>query len=280
MSKRTDCHRPGAIVPRDYVCLLSYSLPGVDGGFADPGFAVKEARELWMPAGSLPRGERFGSLGKCGVCGAHFRHGDIYRHEPTGHLVTMGHDCAGKYELVADRDDWSAALETTKIRRAAFIEGKMRDERLVRFCEREDFGSIFAIDHPILQDMREKVRRFGELSEKQVEFACKLACEAWCPERPKERVVPAPEGRSVVRGHIVSIKSHEGAFGDSLKMTVKVHTSSGAWLAWGTVPSGLGASKGDEIEFTATLQRGREEHFAMFKRPTKARVVTKSEVAA
>jgi hypothetical protein len=76
---------------------------------------------------------------------------------------------------------------------------------------------------------------------------------------------------------VVSCKTYESDFGTSLKMTVKVTTSTGTWLCWGTVPSNLdgfngGPLKGCKIEFTATLVKGREAHFALFKRPTKARV--------
>lgn len=236
MSKRTDCHRPGAIIPRDYEAILSYSLPGQD----EPGCCLTEARELWMPGGVLPRDSRVGSLGSCGVCGSRFRHGDIYVHVPTGHIITMGHDCAAKYDLVADRDDWNAQLEAIKRNRAARIEALLRDERLERFCAQNDgMASVLAITHPILFDMVEKVRRFGDLSEKQVEFALKLAREAWCPTRPTERRVSAPEGRMIVRGRIVSIKTQEGAFGDTLRMTVKVETDDGVWLAWGPNRVGL-----------------------------------------
>ena len=61
-------------------------------------------------------------------------------------------------------------------------------------------------------------------------------------------------------------------------MTVKVTTPAGTWLCWGTKPSMVeghnpneGRSRGREIEFTATLKKGREAHFALFSRPTNAK---------
>jgi hypothetical protein len=102
----------------------------------------------------------------------------------------------------------------------------------------------------------------------------------------EEKHVPAPEGRVTVRGRVVSKKGVESAYGWTLKMTVKVETTEGTWLAWGTVPADLALiqhptieyqqtvlERGDEIEFTATLACGRDAHFAIFKRPTKARVI-------
>lgn len=281
MSKRTDCHRPGAIVPRDYECILSYSL----GTESEPSVFLKEAREVWMPAGRLPRAERFGSLGQCGVCGAHFRHGDIYVHVPTGHLVTMGQDCGQKYELFAQRDAWNAEIEALKKGRAARIEAIRRQDRRDSFCATvPGLAEILKLDHALLADMGERLGKWGELSEKQIALAFKVASELWKP-RYEERHVPAPEGRQAIRGIVVSKKAHEGGYGITTKLTIKVREAGGAtWLAWGTAPEALFGTEdatrvevGDEVELTGTLTRGRDAHFAFFKRPAKARIVAKKD---
>jgi hypothetical protein len=147
-------------------------------------------------------------------------------------------------------------------------------------------------------DLEAKLMSFGSLSEAQMALAFKLHSEAFCPARPSETNVAAPEGRQTIRGTVVSVKEHRGDFGDTLKMTVKVTTDAGTWLCWGTVPSGLTArtwspyqtdhagaltsevAKGVEVEFTATLVRGREPHFAFFKRPTNATIINAPEVPA
>ena len=97
--------------------------------------------------------------------------------------------------------------------------------------------------------------------------------------------IPAPTGRQTFRGVVVSTKSQEGNYGVEYKMTVKVTTAEGTWLAWGTIPSALLESlpagergriytlRGLEVEVTATLSRGKDEHFAIAKRPT-GRVLT------
>ena len=142
-------------------------------------------------------------------------------------------------------------------------------------------------NHRISMDLDAKLMHFHSLSPAQIALAFKLHSDAYCPARPSEINVPAPEGRQVIRGTVVSVKEHRGDFGDTLKMTVKVTTNAGSWLAWGTVPSNLTPrarvyqtdpvvhqiDKGAEVEFTATLTRGREPHFAFFKRPTNARLV-------
>jgi len=89
-SQRTDCHRPGAIVPTAYQHMHFYALP-------DP--TIPGDRGLNLPevvaycAGKVV----FGGLGKCGVCGASFNYGELWVHEATGEIVHMGHDCALKY---------------------------------------------------------------------------------------------------------------------------------------------------------------------------------------
>jgi len=124
------------------------------------------------------------------------------------------------------------------------------------------------------------------MSEKQIALVQKLAAEVRNPPA-QDAHVPAPEGKVVVRGKVVSVKLVEGAYGVTTKMTVKVTTTDGAWLAWGTCPESLlevahraqpGAAhealRGREVEFSATLSRGRDAHFAIFKRPTKAVLLT------
>ena len=280
---RTDCHRPGAIVPRDYTHLESYS----GGAECEPPINLDTVRLLCEAVGWAREGRMWGHVGKCGVCGAHFRHGDLYRHEPTGHLVHMGHDCAEKYDMVADRDDWCAELEVLKRGRAARIEALRRQERYDWFCSRvEGLAAILESEHPILSDMKARLRQWGELSDKQIAFAFKLASEIRRPVRAETHVA-APEGRQVIRGTLVSKKSYDGMYGPSIKCTIKVATPAGTWLAWGTMPDALFGSSsdtraevGDVVELTATLTRGRDAHFALYKRPTKARLVEKVSKAA
>jgi hypothetical protein len=130
----------------------------------------------------------------------------------------------------------------------------------------------------ILTDMAQKLRRYGSLSEKQAAFAVKLGetVRTWQP--PVEGAhVPAPEGRVTFTGRILSIKERDGYMGGiEYKMTVKVETPDGSWLAWMTAPSGT--EKGQVVNITATLSRSRDEaHFAFGKRPV---ILTDEELAA
>jgi hypothetical protein len=252
----------------------------------DDCYGIKEARELCEGVGWHREGKMWGSMGKCGICGANYRYGDIWQHIPTGHLIHVGHDCADKYAMLADRDDFNAALESIKRRRAAVIQAE--HNRIIRanfLAANPGLAEALEVDHDILRDMNDKLNRYHALSEKQVAFAMKLAKEVL--ERasmPAEVMIPAPvsNDRVVIRGRMISRKVQESDFGIVLRMTVKVETPAGNWLCWGTCPNELSATNGDVligcfVQFEAMLVPGREAHFAFFKRPTKARVISEEE---
>ena len=77
-----------------------------------------------------------------------------------------------------------------------------------------------------------------------------------------------PEGRQVITGEVIAIKPHEGAFGFSMKLTVKCD----GYRLWGTCPKGMGAERGDTVRFTATI-KPKEKGFGFFSRPTGGEIV-------
>ena len=87
-----------------------------------------------------------------------------------------------------------------------------------------------------------------------------------------EKHVTAPTGKQTFTGRVVSVKIQE-PYG-TLRMTVKITTPAGTWLAWGTAPLAClaesvnhGGLKGCDVEITATLKAGRDPHFAILSRP-------------
>jgi hypothetical protein len=286
--KRTDCHRPGAIVPSDYEYFMSYVMPG-----SEPWdqFNMDYARQVCEKHGWGKDGRMHGHMGKCGICGASYRYGDIWTHTPTGHIIHVGQNCAHKYEMLADRDDFNAALESLKQRRAAFINAeKNRVLREAFLARTPGLEEALQGDHHILRNLSESLSRWHSLTPKQVAFAMKLSAEA--KERANkpvevEKHVPAPLGRQIIVGRVVSRKSYDSAWGETTKVTVKVETPEGSWLAWGSNidcrleegqkhhshDTNRYASVGDLIEFRATLKPGRDPHFAFFKRPSNGRLL-------
>lgn len=282
-SARDDPHRPGVIIPTDYSYVLSFGLmPPPEPGEPPIRFNVSEALKFWET-------EKFcrirGGIFSCTVCGAHYNHGDIWCHKPTGEHITVGHDCADKYSLFHTRQEWEAwHKEQTRLRSLAAKERKYK-QAAHSFLERhpglkeafdllEGDSYIKPETRPIvvLRDMLFRLNRYGSLSENTVAYALKLAEELRKPKE-EEKHVPAPIGRVTVRGTVVSLKDYESNYGPCYKMTVKVETSEGSWLVFVSVPSCLTVERGMTVEFKATLEHGNEPHFAFGKRPTGARVI-------
>lgn len=297
---RTDPHRPGAIVPAEYASVFSYILPDAWA----PGWGVDCTRVVLHAhpydercQGNCPRAthapdESFpccvarlreqgvawaatGGTGKCSVCGANYKYGSVWKHLPTGEHIHVGHDCADKYEMLMDWSSLDLERKRREEMRASVLLREKREATRDEFLSKHPgLAEAFAVEHDILRDMASKLYRFGSLSDKQVAFALRLADQVRNPP-PPEQHVPAPSGRVDFEGTVVAVKDHASDFGMTWKMTVKVVTPEGSWLAWLTVPSaawdaiGQNADlRGKTIRVRATLSAGREAHFAFGKRPT------------
>jgi hypothetical protein len=304
MAARTDVHSPSNIVPADYTHILSYNLPSSEAGWPIPSSGVnceldyrnattgengKHAENgLCCIIGirHIAKG-RFGgkwdATGKCSVCGANFTYGDVWRHDPSGEFVHLGHTCAAKYEMLADRSAWE--LKLVRLQEAAakaVIRARNDEERQTFLAEHPGLGDALALadKHSILSDLAAKFTTLRGLSAKQVALALKLANEVNNPEAAEPNVpAPVQTGRQTFRGVVVSVKPYDGVYGTTWKATVKVQGNGGVWLAWGTLPASiLDANraqgrqardlKGATVEITATLTRGNDSHFAKMGRPT------------
>jgi hypothetical protein len=231
---------------------------------------------LCCVVGMLSKGLVFvetGGTGKCSVCGACYVYGDVWKHEPSGEFIHIGHDCAHKYSMLTDRSEWE--LSHDRLVRASAIEcqkAKNLEERLAFLKKHDGLEDALAVDHRIIRDIAERFASYRSLSDKQIALVFKLANEVRNPTPVvAERHCKAPNGRTTFIGKIVSTKVHESMYGETTKMTVKVITDEGCWLAWGTVPASIdnvpGVLVGREVEITATLEAGREPHFVFMKRP-------------
>lgn len=323
---RTDCHRPGALIPEDYVEVLQFSYPGADGTPGDnleflaamrtgepqrvrwPGWGPPPPS--WEPATivheKVPFFRKANGKGGCDCCGANYRFGSVLRHKPTGEHITIGHTCAEKIGILYD------VAGAARMRRAAADRSLRRRKILARWARltrwaraHRELARLLSLEHPIVKDIRARLVSTGAewgLSERQEALIRKLAAKV---ARPAEKLVPAPivPGRQRVEGTVVSVKTHESAYGDSLKVTVKVETPEGSWLAWGTLPASLELDaetawrdehapinadgvrpqhrlpsladllRGRKVAFDAALKAGRDAHFALFSRPTKAELL-------
>lgn len=282
-SKRTDPHRPGAIIPEDYSYVLAFELPGADAFHWNVDALAALMRE---------KDEQFFTRSRCNcsVCGAHFRSGEVWFHNPTSQYIFLGCDCAQKYDMIREYEPaWDAARAAhDRATAARRIAEQNREEREAFLNEHPGLAEAFEVDHPIIRDIAARFKQYRSISDKQVAFVFKLADEVRNPPPPREaeKTVTAPTGRREITGTVVSQKVYEGDWGPSTKIVVKVETPDGVWLAFGTAPRALmdrlsalrwdltspeanaATLRGRKVTFTATLKPGRDAHFALFSRPT------------
>lgn len=324
MAARKDVHRPSEISTADYRPLFSFSYPGMNG---EPGIntalmtAVRTGKPqqepryrlnehgmrmidgyvtVTSPWGKLPFFEKANESGGCHICGAYYRHGDAYLHEPSGEVVLIGHICSGKMDLCPDRGDWTRRQrELAKLRKdAEYIKARAERQEATK-SEAVEFlrGSpglteALETDHYISRDLKDKLWRYGSLSEKQVALAVKLKREADAPAEDQPVEIEPPAGRHEIEGEIVSTKWVDNGFGGGLKMLVQCGNGTGRYRLFGTVPAAINPDgsgwyapltesgeelesielKGSRVRFTATVQP-KERGFGFFSRPAGGEIV-------
>lgn len=171
--QRTDEHAPSRIVPANYTIVCSYSTDaqfyaGIN--LTDVALSESVARNAGFAI--------FGRTGKCGVCGAVYRYGDLWIHM-TGELVHVGHDCASKYELLANRSEWQLAHER-ELRRMQIARARERNiaRRAAMFVDHPGLERALTLDHYITRDIARRFTNTGKLSDRQIELLLKLQTES------------------------------------------------------------------------------------------------------
>lgn len=306
MTMRDDIHRVSQIIPENYEYILTYSLSTTYHGAPVPSFGINCELDYrqWFKDGSAKNGNHsedgnccvvglrqignhkmaeHGGPGSCTVCGAWHIYGDVWKNKHTEEHIFVGWICADKYKLVANRDAFKRNHRILCEKSAHERLKKQKEEKKQKFLEdRPTLAQALETDHEIVRNIKNQLDRQGEISDKQVELVFKLYRKS---QEPSETYVQAhiQDGRQTVEGKIVSLKSHITDFGQQLKMTVKVETNEGVWLAWGTCPQSLldqachsahdSRLKYRKVRFEAKLKQGRDKHFAVFSRPSKAKIV-------
>lgn len=217
-------------------------------------FGMDEAMDAYAKDGAFVHGNRENierAVLSCDHCGARFKYGALYIHNPTGELIALGHLCAEAVDLSYDNSKAARMRKANADARKRVIERARRWAGLIAWArENRQLLPFLRTEHVITQDIRRRLISTGAtwgLSEKQEDLVRKLATEAQRAPKEKERHVPVPatEGQRIdVEGVVVSVKAQEWG---PLKMTVKVETPDGSWLVWGTVPDALTCDVYDEV---------------------------------
>lgn len=282
--KRNDIHRPSVLDPTEYVHLLSFSYPGPMG---DPGFGMSEMSGLRHSKKFFIKEEGYG----CDVCGANFLHGDVFEHAPTATCIVVGHICADKMSLLADRRAWEDYRKRSlQARKQGLRRRKARRDMRAQLSTDKELGKALKTDHRISRDLRSNFIKWGSLSEAQVALAKRLVGQV--AEQAAKKVeedankcdAPVSDERIEVEGTVVTTKYQSSQFGETLKMLLVVETAEGTWRAWGSVPTALTEIKDDDGQYKpvkgmrviirAKFERSKDDaSFAFFKRPSLRKVI-------
>jgi hypothetical protein len=304
MSNRTDIHRVSNIKPEEYVLWFCYALASTQDGWPVPSVNINCAlhgQKTHSPNGQCcvigmrlagVKMAEHGSVGSCTVCGTAHLYGDVWLHEPSGEHIFVGHQCADKYELIADRRDFQKALGNVRVQSAREHEKAMREEDRNAYIDSvTGLREALETDHNIVRDIKDRFLngRYTSLTEKQESLVLSIWERSKLPKVVETHVAaPVEAKRQTVEGEIVSIRFKDSYYGGSFKLTVKVHTPEGTWLAWGTCPKALIDSAPDghtnklhgaTVRFVAKLKQGRDAHFALYSRPSKVELVSQVEAA-
>lgn len=284
---RKDPHSAKSLRPEDYevVEYLYTKLPEFAGSIEAFKALVAEFRADMERVNALlaEKGEMIhGGWSSCDHCGAHYHHGVLLKHIPTGHYITIGWQCAEERfsldNITFQRKRIETMLKAIRKRRSALAKARINAR---------DNKDVLAKLRPWKQDeflgsLRRQIFQRGTLTELQME-AIDQAIEKkakWAREREERDArmpEPAPviEGRIEIEGEVLSAKLQEGYYGDEYKWLV---VDDRGFKVWGTIPSAifdenvtLADLRGRRVSFTAAVEKSKNDDcFGFYKRPTRA----------
>jgi hypothetical protein len=255
MAKRTDTHRPTALVPSEYEYVAVEYLKIEHLG--DVQYMVQQRAIL------AAHMERTGATwsrhvhgGNCMVCGnANAVYTVAFYHAKTNSYVRMGQNCAAEVDGLTwnsrDMDCMRRAVADARERKAGMAKAQalLADAGLPQVWDMVQQPYTATEPRPLgtMRDIVGKLVKYGSASDAQVRF--------------------------------LKVEVQENDYGVRTVMTVK---AADGWLAWGTVPAQLPSEcRGMRVRLTATFTPSdRDPKFAFFKRPLAVVLADAPEVAA
>lgn len=283
MNTRTDIHRPSSIDPAEYVFVATLYVKEED--VIGAVYFLQQERET-LRRHMAATGGKFADHehgGSCQVCGAHAVYMAAFYHEASNVYLQTGFTCAEKLDL-GDPDLFRTFRKSIADARKR-QKGKAKARALLVDADLSAAWDLFESEEKetdreehTVRDIVRTMTKGGYLSEGQEKYLRSLLDrinrrEEIAAERAAERAAakPAPTGRVSITGEVLKTEVKENRYGSRVVMTVK--TSEG-WIAWGSMPSGLDARRGDRVEFTAEFSPSdRDPKFAFYKRPTRSQVL-------
>lgn len=275
---RTDVHSPKNLVTEDY----EYVFSEVNHVEDMPGWVFRGGDWAMGMSRWIARTDHLGrSTHQCHHCGAHINYFAVLKHVPTGDAVVVGETCLdNRFELATA--DFHRLRKLAQLGREA-AQARAERERFV--AEHPDLAWLNGPEDDVPEvgwsqefvlDVQRKFRRYGNLSDRQIEALRKIVAKAAEPAPVEPTWVAAPTGRIEVTGTVLTVKTVDSQWGTAVKTLLRVDVDDDhAWKLWVTVPRVVnGLVRGDRLSVKVTVAPARrfgvveDETFAIGKRPT------------
>lgn len=292
---RNDIHSPKNFKPSDYEVIEHFGVMKIDNFDGETHLESYgyEAIDHAYLKNDQHVDNPHPSETQCDVCGTHFVHGAVLEHIPSGKFITIGGQCLTTIAEVRHLTEGQRLYAAKKAHTRRMKASKLRN----LLGENPGLNAALKTDHYISKDLRASAIQWGNLSEKQVALAFKVAKdEANKPEEAPSVPMPTHGDRMTVTATILGTKLVDGYMGgQDEKMLIQVEADGGAWKGYGTLPSAIADAqwaeekrrqeldmeecwpqlKGSVITFTARFEpSNKDECFGFIKRPTKVSVVS------
>jgi hypothetical protein len=226
----------------------------------------------------LYKGVEFPVVKKCDCCGARLQYACQVVHVPTRSGYNVGRDCARKIGSLQRMGGWieNASVALAERAKCARHEANFLTGAPSSVVAAYQFAKVEAQPGSILSDMVEKLRRWGALSPRQIEFMVSLHEKELAKRALVATGRKCVEGKRRLEGAIVSMKEVAGFGYYSLPVKKIVVDLGDGTKVWGTLPRAMEdvAKVGNRIAFTATVTvSDRDPLFGFFKRPTKPELI-------
>jgi len=213
----------------------------------------------------------------CDCCGQPLKYSCLFKHAATGAIYFVGRDCAATIEGL--KSSFLAGLDKISISLALRAKCNAREQAflIANPAAEEAFVWGKAGQNRIAKDICDKIRSYGNPSDKQVALLVKIHAEETA--RRANATGTVPTGRVRASGTVVSVKVEYSDIYSSWSCKLVVDLGGGirVWGNGGTACIDGDAKalveKGDRIEFTAAFTTSdRDPLFGFFKRPTKVTI--------
>jgi hypothetical protein len=224
-------------------------------------------------------------LGHCDVCGRYLKYNYLCR-DSAGKSFIVGCDCVEKLDdtrlMTAVQIAHEKAQKRAENQRKIAVAMANRAKRVADWLEvNPELADAYShctthddVWH-VAKDIAHKVGEYGSISPKQIAILVR-EYDKFLNPKVKELVTPAPTGRLVVTGEVISFKWVPLPFGynaGTLKVLVK---DDRGFKVFGRLAASLEkAEVGSRVTFTATLEPSQDDPgFAFFARPAKGEVLS------